>query len=140
MAASLYAGLSEFAMPTPTKNEGGEDGAELGPAEIGSAKSLFERVNSDDLSASSKENAPKADVLPLGTHGDSAAGNLSDGYKLHELAIDNFESGEKDLKSVLSSAFAESSAQNSYAAVLPSVELDFSSEPSIKGHSAQRTN
>lgn len=142
MAASLYAGLSEFAVPTPTKKEGGEEGAEHVSAEKGSPKSLFERVNSDDtgnLPAFSKANKSTDDVLPLVIHGDSAAGNLSDGYRLHELAIDNFDSGEKDPKSALSSAFTESAAENSFAAGLPIVELDFSSESSIKGHNAQPT-
>lgn len=144
MIVSLYAGLSDFAMPTPAKTEGGEDQ----PVEKNAPNSLFERVNAEP--GATRVNPPSHDgdaavladranwaaltagVKLLGLSSSHAEANLTDGYQLHEFQIDNMEAAI--YSPVSSSRLAEMSSDTSSrsaSAILPAIELDFSSDESI---------
>lgn len=142
MIVSLYAGLSEFAMPTPAKTEGGEDQ----PVEKSAPKSLFERVNAEQgairvnpashdgdaavLADKAKWAALTADVQPFGLSGGHLEANLTDGYQLHECQIDNVEAASYSSSSRLAELSCDTSSKSA-SAILPDIQLDFSSDQSI---------
>lgn len=142
MIVSLYAGLSEFAMPTPAKTEGGEDQ----PVEKSAPKSLFERVNAEQASTrlnpashdgdaavladKAKWAALTADVQPFGLIGGRLETNLTDGYRLHEFQIDNVEAVSDSTSSRLTELSSDTSSMSA-SAILPDIQLDFSSDQSI---------
>jgi hypothetical protein len=141
MIVSLYAGLSEFALPTPAKKEGEEDKHEA----KSSSKSLFERVTAEHASDKGKPAAHDgdaaviadkarwaaltADVPASGVSDNLAGGNLTDGYRLHNLSVEN--AGAQD-QCFQNSGMAEVAPANSSsitaAGILPNIELDYSSE------------
>lgn len=120
MIVSLYKGLSEFTAPASSKTEGGEDKF----AQTSAPNSLFERVNAEQSATEIKP----ADVSPLGLSVSHAQAYLSDGYRLHEFKIDNLESDTGiSPASRLADLNSDASSLNT-SAILPQIQLDFSSD------------
>lgn len=147
MIVSLYAGLSEFAMPTPAIKQEGEEVSHEGK---GSPQSLYESVSAEHLAAKGKPAAQDgdaavladkarwaaltADFPPIKIGENFAEANLSDGYRLHDVRLDNLDA----MNEILSTSKVKEVAAvpaSAASAILPSIELDYSSETSISQRS-----
>jgi hypothetical protein len=130
MNISLYAQMSEFA-PVSTAKKAGEDAGEgIGEKtheEESEHVRLFEQCAPDGVSgrgdAAQYANLT-ADVPDLQIGGALAGGNLTDGYKLHDVAL--FDSGRSDINPLTKgvtevAAIAQSS-------VVPNLDLDYSTD------------
>ncbi len=135
----LYSRLQEFAIPVSGQEHALEEPGE----EAEEHSSLFERVNAE--AGTSKEKAAAVDtdaairadiakragitagVPELSINPELAAGNLSDGFKLHDLYFSNLGRTNDDL-SFLPESASKYSALTGGTDVLPVLELDFSSE------------
>lgn len=148
MIVSLYAGLSEFALPAPAKKEGEEERHEA----KGSSKSLFERLTAESdrgkpaahdgdaavIADKARWTALTADVPVSGPSNNLAGGNLTDGYQLHDFCVDNAGAqdqsfqGFQTFRSFQNSSMPEvasaNTSNNTAAGILPNFDLDYSSE------------
>ena len=146
MNIPLYARMSEFApAPSAQKAEGGHEGQDEEQHEdVSPHGTLFEQCTPEfgKAKAGAGDTLPAcgdaaqraeltADVPDLKIGSALAEGNLTDGYKLHDVGL--FDSGEKD-KSALNFGVAEVAARNfepsaaEKSNVVPTLELDFSAD------------
>lgn len=120
MIVSLYAGLSEFALPA---------------AQEGDAAVLADKARWAALTA---------DVPASGISDNLAGGNLTDGYRLHDFRVDNASAQDQSFQTLQISRTAEVASANSsnlaVAGILPSIELDFSSEAAVAPTVASAAN
>lgn len=140
MIVSLYAGLSEFAMPTPAIKQEGEEVPHEGK---GSPQSLYESVSAEHSAAKGTPRAHEgdaavladkarwaaltADVPPMNIGENLAEGIFSDGYRLPLVNLAGFEAKDASLSSSHLNEVAFVSVSSS-SAILPDFQLDLSSE------------
>lgn len=143
----LYARMNEFA-PAAAANKAGEDSHQGHGEEEHEAMSehgnLFEQCIPEHGKLNAKSSEGDLNRAVAGPHADSVAdvpdlaigsalaeGNLTDGYKLHDVAM--FDSGmsEKYSPAGASTEFASSGFEQSASeksSTVPQLELDFSSD------------